>query len=432
MSLFNGEAWKLIGHSLRIRLPARRLVALHSAAALLALAAAGCGTVDTSPADGSSAATTPSVGGSVTSNGATPSVTADPSASGPVLDPSHALPAPGGFEGIHAGPDLLVHAQTALTAEQVAAIQALKRVTATEQFSLAQVAVQDRILKVAAVEPSGYRRFVPVPTAREQVVWDRLAQGELAVVQKVGERLQDDTGSLHLGNDAAATAVHIGAYAPQVPQIDAIVNTTYAATLGMPSGNAMLVSTGSAAPQAVRPLIEKIVGKDTSVQILGPNLDITVQQTAVLTGGSVAAAVGSFSYRVLGGGRIAPDPTWVSANIRTEVMPILGPVTCHRVLMPQLRAALAEIQARGLADRIHPDEYAGCYYPRFIANTTELSLHAFGIALDLNVPGNQRGTAGQIDRTVVSIFKKWGFTWGGDWRWTDPMHFEMNRVVEPR
>ncbi|MEZ5093443.1 M15 family metallopeptidase [Nocardioides sp.] len=48
------------------------------------------------------------------------------------------------------------------------------------------------------------------------------------------------------------------------------------------------------------------------------------------------------------------------------------------------------------------------------------------------MPGNLRGTRGEIDRDVVRIFKKWGFTWGGDWAWTDPMHFEMNAVVQPR
>jgi hypothetical protein len=36
-----------------------------------------------------------------------------------------------------------------------------------------------------------------------------------------------------------------------------------------------------------------------------------------------------------------------------------------------------------------------------------------------------------MDRRVVAIMKKWGMAWGGDWNYTDPMHFEMNRVVRP-
>ena len=123
---------------------------------------------------------------------------------------------------------------------------------------------------------------------------------------------------------------------------------------------------------------------------------------------------------------------WVRSHISTQQVPILGSVTCNRLIFPQLTAALTEVAQRGLADKIHPSEYAGCYYPRFIAGTTSLSNHSFGLALDLNTPGNQRGTVGQMDRTVVAIFKKWGFAWGGDWHYTDPMHFEMDALVHPR
>ena len=114
-------------------------------------------------------------------------------------------------------------------------------------------------------------------------------------------------------------------------------------------------------------------------------------------------------------------------------MPIIGPVTGNKGMLPQLRAALTEIQADPWAGRSDPPgEYGGCYVPRFIANDPSkgLSLHSWGMAVDLNVPGNQRGTAGEMDRRVVAIFKKWGFAWGGDWNYTDPMHFEMDKVVK--
>jgi hypothetical protein len=153
-----------------------------------------------------------------------------------------------------------------------------------------------------------------------------------------------------------------------------------------------------------------------------------------VTGGSVAAAVGTFSYRWFADGTVQPDPTWVADYIRTETVPILGAVTGNKVMFPQLRGALREVQSRGLADQIHPGEFGGCYVPRFIGRDPAkgLSLHTWGIAVDLNVPGNQRGSAGEINRDVVAIFKKWGFAWGGDWRWTDPMHFELAQLVRPR
>ena len=131
---------------------------------------------------------------------------------------------------------------------------------------------------------------------------------------------------------------------------------------------------------------------------------------------------------------MTPDPAWVAANIRTGGIPIIGRVTCNRVLFPQLRAALLELVERGLASRINSSDYGGCYVPRYIGHDPSkgLSTHTWGIAVDLNVATNQRGTAGQMDPQVVAVFKKWGFAWGGDWQYTDPMHFELAAIVKPR
>jgi hypothetical protein len=200
----------------------------------------------------------------------------------------------------------------------------------------------------------------------------------------------------------------------------------------MASGNALLVSTGGTSPDRVVKPVQRIVGTSVSVQRLDvvarTGIDPHAAQTAYVVG-SVSDAVGQYTYSAIGGGRIAPDPAWVAAHITTEDVPILGAVTCNRLMFPQLRAALQEVADRGLADTIHT--YSGCYNPRFIAGTHTLSNHAFGLAIDINASENGRGTAGQMDRGVVAIFQRWGFTWGGTWHYTDPMHFEMNRLVHP-
>ena len=197
--------------------------------------------------------------------------------------------------------------------------------------------------------------------------------------------------------------------------------------------NALLVSTGTFTPSAVTGRLKKVLGPDTTLQTLALEFN-TGLQTAVLSGTSVSSAVGTFAYTPHPNGTVTPEQRWVNAYIRRESVPILGTVTCNKGMLPQLRAALSEVVRQGLADKIHPGEYAGCYYPRFIANDPAkgLSLHSWGIAVDLNVPGNQRGTVGQMDRQVVAIFKRWGFAWGGDWNYTDPMHFEMAKVVQAR
>jgi hypothetical protein len=401
----------------------RRLRLLAAVTALACVA--GCGGGGDDP-EAAAPSTTPANG--------TPS-SSDPTAVA-TLDPAHAVDQPGRRSGQIAPADIIVNGSQSLSPEVIDRIRKLEHVTDVEPLSFAQVVIENQALRVAAVDPATYRNYAPLDTAQAQVVWDRVAAGEVAIRKSLKKKLpQDDNGFVRLGTSEDAATVHIGAFAPQAIQVDAVVNESWVPDLDVNKDNALLIRTGGTAPITLRKPIERIVGHDGTVQMVDAvarfGLDPNVQQTAVLVG-TVADAVGTFRYSVLGGGRIAPEPAWVATHIATETVPILGNVTCNKLLFPQLKAALAEIQSSGLASKIHPGEYAGCYYPRFIAGTTTLSNHSFGLALDLNVPGNQRGTAGEMDRTVVSIFKKWGFAWGGDWRYTDPMHFEMEKLVAPR
>ncbi|CUR62280.1 conserved exported hypothetical protein [metagenome] len=350
----------------------------------------------------------------------------------PVADPAHAVDPPGKRKDRLWSADILVQWDQALDASTIKRIERLKGVAHTERIGLGQVSLENRVLTVASVDPGAYRLFTHADVADFQEAWDRVAGGEMATTKEIGKRLADRDGMIRLGSDDAAPALHVGAYTPQIPTIDMVVNTAWAADIEMATDNGLLISTDDISPASIRTALEKLVGKDASVQMLDVasriGLDPEARLTAIPTGGTLGSVVGTYRYRVIGGGRIAPDPAWVAANIRTEVVPILGSVTCHKDLFPQLRAALLEVQQLGLAGEIHPGEYAGCYYPRFIANTTTLSNHSFGLALDLNVPGNQRGSVGEMSRAVVSVFKTWGFAWGGDWRYTDPMHFELAEV----
>jgi hypothetical protein len=400
-----------------------RLTAL-TAALVLSSSLTGCGpaspVADPSTSGAPSGSTSPSA----------------PVSTVPVADPDHSVDPPGPRRERLWPADMLVFSQDTLSDEMVRELRAIKGIRKVEPLSLAQASIENRAYTVAAVDPASYRLFTPSASADTLAVWTRVAGGEIAATPQAGHKLADKKGYIKLGGSADAPEIHVGAFAPQIPMVDLVINERWADELHMVMNNAVLITTGINSPQSVRPTIEKIVGRKASVQALDVvarfGLDTQVQQTAVLTGGSVAAVVGTFNYRVLGGGHIAPDPAWVASHISTQTMPIIGPMTCNNAIFPQLRAALDEIQSTpGLAAKIHPSEYAGCYYPRFIAGTTVLSNHSFGLAFDINVPGNQRGTVGEIDRTVVSIFQKWGFTWGGTWSYTDPMHFEMNQVVKP-
>jgi D-alanyl-D-alanine carboxypeptidase len=126
------------------------------------------------------------------------------------------------------------------------------------------------------------------------------------------------------------------------------------------------------------------------------------------------------------------DPAFLRRYIVTRRVPILGSVTCHREMIPPLRAALRELARRGLSRVVNPGDYAGCYAPRRIQPRGQLSLHAWGVAIDLNASANPFMGRSRQDRRLVRTMQRHGFTWGGEWPTRpDPMHFELRNLPRP-
>ncbi len=142
----------------------------------------------------------------------------------------------------------------------------------------------------------------------------------------------------------------------------------------------------------------------------------------------VKEAFGEFAARRGSDGRITIEPQWVSRNLRSERVPLLGRLTCHRALFPQLKAALRSLEADGLSHVLDASDQAGCWVPRFIGWDPDgwLSHHAWGIALDVNVSDNPFGAPPDQDPRLVTRMERWGFTWGGTWLIPDGMHFEWS------
>lgn len=94
-----------------------------------------------------------------------------------------------------------------------------------------------------------------------------------------------------------------------------------------------------------------------------------------------------------------------------------------------------EISKLPTADRIWA-EGAATYEYRVIKDTDRLSMHSFGIAIDLAPSKTQYwkgeatsetakiGYKNTMPLSIVRIFEKHGFIWGGRWYHYDTMHFE--------
>jgi len=146
------------------------------------------------------------------------------------------------------------------------------------------------------------------------------------------------------------------------------------------------------------------------------------------------AALGEPWYRFEADGSISMHPAWKAANL-TDGRELLDPVIpiraqCHQEIVDDLRAALADVAAVGLAgeiDVLNANTYGGCYGPRFSRLSGEigfLSRHAYGMALDTNTTSNCFGCRPRMHCDVVRIFRRHGFAWGGNFRRPDGMHFE--------
>ena len=152
----------------------------------------------------------------------------------PAVDTEHAVDPPPKLTDSTLPADMLIFSQQALSDDVVEAIKALDGVAAVERLGMGTAVVENRAITVASVDPATYRRFTLAAVAQKQDIWDRVAGGEMAMPTKLGKRLGDKNAFVKLGNDKDAPEVHIGAYAPQVPSIDAVVNEKWGKELEVP------------------------------------------------------------------------------------------------------------------------------------------------------------------------------------------------------
>jgi hypothetical protein len=148
------------------------------------------------------------------------------------------------------------------------------------------------------------------------------------------------------------------------------------------------------------------------------------------------AVLGEPWYRFNGDGSVAMHPDWLAANLTPgrELLNATIPIRarCHVRVVADLRAALAEVAAAGLAGAIdvgNANTYGGCYGGARFSRLSDsqigfLSRHSYGQALDTNTTSNCQGCVPRMNCDVVRIFRRHGFAWGGNFRRPDGMHFE--------
>jgi len=125
---------------------------------------------------------------------------------------------------------------------------------------------------------------------------------------------------------------------------------------------------------------------------------------------------------------------WKKNNIVSITLPITNHkkkkkwvIECHKNIEQHIFNLFSDYVAKGYEDT-YPINQLGCWVPRHKMQNPKrsLSIHAWGLAIDINWLYNKVGTTGNIPHYVVTLFKQYGFDWGGLWTHPkDPMHFQF-------
>jgi len=321
-----------------------------------------------------------------------------------------------------------------VTPEMLQSIKETPSVAHATAISLGEVMVQNflgpALISVAAIDPLDFRPLSPQVTANAEFIWRALLRHRLILAHEEHNRLRVSPGSNLLAQGVRGRfAISLGGVAANgVPNwAGALVSRERGSQLGLGLPTLLVIGLEQGTdPETARRALRR---KHSDIQF-----EITVRQRAFLTGAAAAKAFGSFSFTTNQDGTITPDEEWVKANIVSQQVPIFGSVRCHQIMFPQLKAALTEVENRGLASEIDRRDYGGCFVPRFIGRDPgrPLSMHAWGIAVDFNVSTNPVGAEPKMNREVVQIFESWGFRWGGRWSPPDGHHFELAAIVKSK
>jgi hypothetical protein len=99
---------------------------------------------------------------------------------------------------------------------------------------------------------------------------------------------------------------------------------------------------------------------------------------------------------------------------------------CNKDLVAPLTQAFKNLIATGHVKEIKT--WDGCFNIRKKRGLTSMSLHSWGIAVDINAFENGLGKTPKLSSGFVKCFTDAGFDWGGTWTRKDGMHFQLNKI----
>src|SRR6516165_4120457 len=194
--------------------------------------------------------------------------------------------------------DLLVVAPFPLYRQVLATVSRQPGVTSADPIDAAKVKINGTYTAVLGVDPSTFRGYAAGPTAASDPLWQGVASGGVAVSYTMGTLDQ-----LSLGGGITVTGLRqerlrvVAFGTVGIGGVDAVVSDSTARLLGMPAGNAIVIS---APPASVALLVARIKGvlpRGAAVEPLvtvvtrsGGTSPVGIAPSAASTSGAMTAA----------------------------------------------------------------------------------------------------------------------------------------------
>lgn len=114
----------------------------------------------------------------------------------------------------------------------------------------------------------------------------------------------------------------------------------------------------------------------------------------------------------------------IPASLEVGVIP--KRLYCNKALIEPLSKALKNLIDTGYVSELKT--WDGCFNIRKKRGLGSMSLHSWGIAIDVNAAWNGLGKEPVLSPEFVKCFTDAGFEWGGNWSRKDGMHFQLNNI----
>jgi cell wall-associated NlpC family hydrolase len=187
--------------------------------------------------------------------------------------------------------DMMVVASTSLPSGTLARIRKLSGVTAAQPIEAAKIQLNGKYTAVLGVNPSTFRGYAAKKTATSTKLWQRVASGAVSVSYTMGRDDKLKVGGTVHANGAKQENLRVGGLGTVgIEGVDAVVSDQVARSLGVPAGNAIVISAPQANLAKLAAAVKKVIPHGAATEPLMSQVTAGVTKTQASAANVAAGA----------------------------------------------------------------------------------------------------------------------------------------------